>query len=123
MNIEKTNYCVARVKTYTAASIGKAELQNERKNESYANMNVDLSRTSMNVHFKDCGDLTYNQRLQQMVDNKQVSLRVVIRQQFGPCVHPSAAAAVAVGTQQLLHFVVEIGRVPTAGGVVIVHAG
>ena len=75
MNIEKTNYCVARVKTYTAASISKAERHNERKNESYANMNVDLSRTPMNVHFKDCGDLTYNQKLQQMVDNKQVSLR------------------------------------------------
>ena len=75
MNIEKTNYCVARVKTYTAASIGKAERHNERKNESYANMNVDLSRSSMNVHFKDCGNLTYSQRLQQMVENKQVSLR------------------------------------------------
>ncbi|MBQ7687846.1 MAG: plasmid recombination protein [Clostridia bacterium] len=59
----KANYTVARVKTYTASSVGKAERHNERKNESYANMNVELSRSPMNVYFKDCGDLTYNQTL------------------------------------------------------------
>ena len=73
--IAKTNYTVARVKTYTASSVGKAERHNERKNESYANMNVELSRSSMNVHFKDCGDLTYNQTLQQKLDAGELSLR------------------------------------------------
>lgn len=73
--IEKANYTVARVKTYTASSVGKAERHNERKNESYANMNVDLSRSPMNVHFKACGDLTYNQALQQKLDAGDISLR------------------------------------------------
>ena len=40
--MDKTNYSVARVETYTRASIVKAERHNERKNESYSNMNVDL---------------------------------------------------------------------------------
>lgn len=73
--IAKANYTVARVKTYTASSVGKAERHNERKNESYANMNVEFSRSSMNVHFKDCGDLTYNQTLQQKLDAGELSLR------------------------------------------------
>lgn len=38
-------------------------------------MNVELSRSSMNVHFKDCGDLTYNQALQQKLDTGELSLR------------------------------------------------
>ena len=41
--MEKTNYSVARVETYTRASIVKAERHNERKNESYSNMNVWLN--------------------------------------------------------------------------------
>ena len=57
----KQNFCVARVETRTRASVGKFERHIERKNESYENMNVDLSRTPMNVHFKGCGELTYNE--------------------------------------------------------------
>ncbi len=45
------NYSVARVAQLTAAGIGKSERHIERKNESYENMNVDLTRTPMNVHF------------------------------------------------------------------------
>ena len=52
------NYAVARVEQYTKDSIGKAERHIERKNKNYANMNVDLSRTGMNIHFKSAGDLT-----------------------------------------------------------------
>jgi hypothetical protein len=39
----KTNYTVARVQTRTKDSVGKYERHNERKNEHYANMNVDLT--------------------------------------------------------------------------------
>ena len=63
----KQNFCVARVETRTRASVGKFERHIERKNESYENMNVDLSRTPMNVSFKGCGELTYNQTLDQMI--------------------------------------------------------
>lgn len=71
----KTNYTVARVQTRTKDSIGKYERHNERKNEHYANMNVDLTRTEKNVHFKSCGELTYNETLDKMVTDGKVSLR------------------------------------------------
>ena len=57
--MDKTNYSVARVETYTRASIEKAERHNERKNKSYSNMNVDLTQTPNNVHYKKC-ESTYN---------------------------------------------------------------
>lgn len=70
-----SNFSVARVVQHTQAGVGKAERHIERKNKTYENMNVDLSRTPMNVHFKSCGDLTYNACLDQMVEDKRVSLR------------------------------------------------
>lgn len=69
------NYSVARVAQHTAAGIGKSERHIERKNESYENMNVDLSRTPLNVHFKGCGPQTYNARLYELVEAGAVSLR------------------------------------------------
>ncbi|MDY6073016.1 MAG: DUF4368 domain-containing protein [Eubacteriales bacterium] len=61
------DYSVARVMQRTQESVGKFERHIERKNDSYENMNVDLSRTDMNIHFNNCGDLTYNQQLEKMV--------------------------------------------------------
>ena len=52
----------------TRASVGKFERHIERKNESYENMNVDLSRTPMIVHFQGCGELTYNEHLDRLID-------------------------------------------------------
>ena len=72
--MDKTNYSVARVETYTRASIEKAERHNERKNKSYSNMNVDLTQTPNNVHYKKC-ESTYNERLKEMIDNGEISLR------------------------------------------------
>ena len=69
------NYAVARVVQYTQAGIGKAERHIERKNQSYENMNVDLSQTPQNVHFKRCEDPTYNQHLDRLVEEGSVSLR------------------------------------------------
>ena len=72
--MEKTNYSVARVVTYTKQSIGKAERHNERKNKVYSNMNVDLEQTKNNVYYKTCNK-TYNERLKELVDIGKVSLR------------------------------------------------
>lgn len=72
--MRKTNYSVARVETYTRVSILKAERHNERKNESYSNMNVDLTQTQKNVHYKKCKS-TYNERLKEMIDDGEISLR------------------------------------------------
>ena len=68
------NYSVARVEQHTKASIGKSERHIERKNESYENMNVDLSRTPMNVHYQSCG-VTYNAHLDKLVEEGSISLR------------------------------------------------
>lgn len=71
---KKTNYSVARVETYTKTSITKAERHNERKNKSYSNMNVDLTKSTNNIHYKRC-ETTYNEKLKEMLDSRQVSLR------------------------------------------------
>lgn len=73
--MSRQNFSVARVETRTRESIGKYERHNERKNEHYGNMNVDLSRTPMNVHFKSCGDMTYNETLDKLVADGKVALR------------------------------------------------
>ena len=72
--MEKTNYSVARVVTYTKQSIGKAERHNERKNTNYSNINVDLEQTKNNIHYKTC-NTTYNKRLKELVDENKISLR------------------------------------------------
>ncbi len=73
--MSRQNFSVARVETRTRESISKYERHNERKNEHYGNMNVDLSRTPMNVHFKSCGNMTYNEALDKLVADGKVSLR------------------------------------------------
>ena len=73
--MSKKNYSVARVVTHTQSTIGKCERHNERKNESYANMNVDTARCDMNVHFKGCGELTYNEQLNRLIAEKKVCMR------------------------------------------------
>ena len=73
--MSKKNYSVARVVTHTQSSIGKCERHNERKNESYANMNVDTARCDMNVHFKSCEELTYNEQLNKLIAEKKVCMR------------------------------------------------
>lgn len=45
------------------------------KNESYENMKVDLSRTPLNVRFKDCGEQTYNELLDELIANGTVTLK------------------------------------------------
>lgn len=69
------NYSVARIETRTRASVGKFERHNERKNESYANLNVDCSQSHRNVHFKTTGGLSYNEYLDKLIVEGKVSLR------------------------------------------------
>lgn len=69
------NRSVARVSQYSAAKIGKVERHNERKNESYENMNVVLERSDMNIVFANTDGLTYNDYLQKKIDSGEVSTR------------------------------------------------
>lgn len=71
----KQNFSVARIETRTRATVGKFERHIERKNDSYENMNIDLSRTPMNVSFKSCGELTYSEHLDEMIAAGMVSLK------------------------------------------------
>ena len=45
----KADMSCARVKKYTASDVSKAERHNERKNETYENMNVIEKRIPYNV--------------------------------------------------------------------------
>lgn len=65
----------SRVKQYTASDVSKAERHNERKNETYENMNVIVERIPFNVHFKKPTAPTYMEQLKQMETDGQVSLR------------------------------------------------
>ena len=67
------NMSVARVVQYTSANIGKAERHNERKNDSYENLNVDSERISMNVHFKEPDGRSYMEILSEKEDAGEVS--------------------------------------------------
>ena len=71
----KVDMSCARVKKYTASDVSKAERHNERKNESYENMNVIEERIPYNVHFKKPFAPTYMEQLKQMETDGMVSLR------------------------------------------------
>lgn len=65
----------ARVKKYTSSDVSKAERHNERKNETYENLNVIAERIPYNVHFKEPTAPTYMEQLKQMEQDGKVSLR------------------------------------------------
>ena len=71
----KADMSCARVKQYTASDVSKAERHNERKNETYENMNVIAERIPYNVHFKEPTSPTYMEQLKQMEQDGKVSLR------------------------------------------------
>lgn len=71
---EKNMSCV-RVERITAAGALQNERHNERKNESYANLNVDVERIPFNVHFKSPGELTYNGYFEKLLTEGRISTR------------------------------------------------
>ncbi len=71
----KVDMSCARVKKYTSSDVSKAERHNERKNETYENMNVIAERIPYNVHFKKPTFPTYMEQLKQMEQDGKVSLR------------------------------------------------
>ena len=71
----KADMSCARVKQYTASDVSKAERHNERKNETYENINMIEERIPYNVHFKKPFAPTYMEQLKQMEADGMVSLR------------------------------------------------
>ena len=62
-------------KKYTVSDVSKAERHNERKNETYENINMIEERIPYNVHFKKPFAPTYMEQLKQMEADGMVSLR------------------------------------------------
>ena len=71
----RKNMSVARIEKFSAAKIGKAERHNERKNESYANINVVPERIPFNISFKSTDGLTYNEYFDKLVSDGTISTR------------------------------------------------
>ena len=69
------NWSVIRVEKISAEGAQKTERHNERKNESYANLNVDTEQIARNVHFKGTGGLTCNEYFQRLIDDGAKSLQ------------------------------------------------
>lgn len=66
--------CVVRNSAYRKGEFNLRERHNERKNEQYGNGDIDVSRSHMNVHFKQC-NTTYEQAFNKLVEENVVSLR------------------------------------------------
>lgn len=75
MRMAEGIWSVIRVEKISAEGAQKTERHNERKNESYANLNVDTEQIARNVHFKDTGGLTYNEYFQRLIDEGKISTR------------------------------------------------
>lgn len=71
----KKNMSVARVSKLSAANVGKSERHNERKNETYANINVVPERIPFNVSYKSTDGLTYNEYFKKLVSDGIISTR------------------------------------------------
>lgn len=73
--MSKTDMSCVRVKQYKSSSIGASERHNERKNDSYANLNVVPERIPYNFHFKDPGEDSYMDILKRLETEGKLSLR------------------------------------------------
>ena len=72
----KPDMSCARVQQYQSSNIGSAERHNERKNESYDNINVEISRIPFNIHYKDTGGLSYMDTLRKLEADVVVNKKV-----------------------------------------------
>ena len=72
---QQGGYELCKGKKYTVSDVSKAERYNERKNETYENINVIEERIPYNVHFKKPFAPTYMEQLKQMEADGMVSLR------------------------------------------------
>lgn len=73
--MSRKNMSVARVAKLTKASVGKCDRHNERKNESYENINVEPERTPFNVSFKSTDGLSYNEYFDKLIADGKISTR------------------------------------------------
>ena len=71
----RTDMSCARVRQCKSSNVGASERHNERKNDSYENLNVVPERIDMNVHFVDPGEESYMDILRRLESEGKVSMR------------------------------------------------
>ncbi len=71
---QKVDRTVVRNQPYKRGGIGIRERHNERKNEHYANPDIEPERFHLNIHFKKC-ETTYEKALDGMIERGEVSTR------------------------------------------------
>lgn len=71
----KPDMSCARVKGYNASEIGAIERHNERKNESYDNINVELDRVQFNVCYQKPNAQSYMETLRKMEADGKITTR------------------------------------------------
>lgn len=69
------NFTVARVVKVTKGSAPKSQRHNERENKVYQNINVDSSMSHLNYHYKSPEGKSYNERFDELVEQKIISTR------------------------------------------------
>ena len=74
-NPQKPDMSCARVKGYKASEISAIERHNERKNESYDNINVELERVPFNVHYRKPDEESYMEVLRKMETESKITTR------------------------------------------------
>jgi hypothetical protein len=72
--MSKVHRSVVRNRSYTRSQVENIERHNERSNKYYGNGDVDLTRTSMNVHFKQA-EGSYLQAFDKMLEDGVISTR------------------------------------------------
>ena len=72
--MEKIHRSVVRNNAYSRRGISIRERHNERKNECYANEDITLERSHLNVYFKKC-ESTYIEYFNKLVQEKIISTR------------------------------------------------
>lgn len=75
METTKPDMSCARVGKHSSADISPIERHNERKNESYDNLNVVPERIPLNVHYRDPGEKSYMEILREMEADGKISTR------------------------------------------------
>ena len=68
-----TNYTVARVNQIKAGGAGQIQRHNERENLVYENINVDLSRSHLNIHYKSPEGKTYGEKFKELEEEGIIS--------------------------------------------------
>ena len=70
----KIDRCIVRNEAYQKRSVSIRERHNERKNQGYANPDIEKDRSHLNIHFKTCKG-SYAETFEKMIEAGTISTR------------------------------------------------